>query len=135
MKFIPLFVVLFGLGLRHLALWCIYGISACPVTNFFHAFFLELINPLYTFSLIALLPALILTFVTRSTFITWLKFAMWWLPPSAILIAITPSTSNSWMPLFFIGKDTVTLVMAGLFTAISLVIIVWKQFNLGKKLT
>lgn len=129
MKLIPVLVVLFGLGLRHVALWCVYGISSCPATNFFHAIFLELINPLYTFSLFFFAPTLCLLFVRKQIFSAWLKFAMWWLPLSAIVIAVTPSTSNSWMPLYFIGKDTVTLIMASLFTIISLVIILLKSMR------
>lgn len=130
MKFFPLILVLFGLGLRYLALWCVYGISSCPATNFFHAIFLEFVNPLYTFSIFFIVPALGLLLIKRNVFNSWLRFAVWWLPLSAILIAITPSTSNSWMPLYFIGKDTVTLVMAGLFTTVSLVILLIKSRRL-----
>jgi len=135
MKFIPLVLVFSGLGLRHLALWCVYGLSSCSATNFFHAIFLDFINPLYTFSIFFVVPALGLVFVKQHTFKSWLRFAIWFIPLSIIVIGTTSTSSNSWMPLYFIGKDTVTLVMAGLFTVISLVIIVWRQFDLGKKLT
>lgn len=135
LRFVPIIIVIFGLGFKHAALWCIYVLTGCNLTSFFHGIFGSVISPLYLFSLIASVPALILAFVRKAAFYSWLRFAAWWLPLSAILIATTPETSNSWMPLFFIGKDTVTIFMASLFTVISLILIVWKQFNLGKRLT
>ena len=92
-------------------------------------------EPLLAFSLISFALLLTLSYLKTSINYSWLRFAAWWLPLSAVLIATTPETSNSWMPLYFIGKSTVTMIMASLFTAISLILIVWKQFNLGKRLT
>jgi hypothetical protein len=133
MIFIPLLVVFFGLILRHMALWCVYEIPYCFATNFFHSIFLGFINPFYTFSIFFLPPALLLLVVGKQAFNSWLRLAMWWLPLSVIVIAITPTSSNAWMPLYFVGKDTTTLIMAGLFTALSLLLILWKQFSHSKK--
>ncbi len=135
LRFVPIVIVISGLGFKHLALWCIYVLTECTATSFLHGIFGSLVSPLYLFSTVAIVPALVLIFVKKTTFHSWLRFAAWWLPLSAVLIATTPETSNSWMPLYFVGKDTVTLIMASLFTAISLILIVWKQFNLGKRLT
>ena len=66
---------------------------------------------------------------------SWLYFAAWWLPLSAVLIALTPTWSNSWFDLYPLVKEDMALYTASLFTAISLILIVWKQFNLGKRLT
>lgn len=132
-NYFPLLFVAAGIALRNLAFWCTDILESCSISNFLKIIFSDFIIPTYLFSFVALLPTLVLCFVARGTFKAWLRFAMWWLPLSAILIAITPSTSNSWMPLYFIGKDTVTLVMAGLFSIISLGIIAWKQFGQGGK--
>jgi len=135
MKFIPLVLVFSGLGLRHLALWCVYGLASCPATNFFHAIFLEFINPLYTFSIFFVVPALGLVFVKQHTFKSWLHLATWFIPLSILVIALTPTSSHAWMPLYFVGKDTTTLILAGTFTVVSLLIILCKQFGWGKKLS
>lgn len=133
-KYFPLFLVILFISIDRFAVYCLNATS-CLFSNSIWPIFFVVIKPLYLFSLIFTITAFVLAFVSIKIFNSWLRFAMWWLPLSVILIAITPSTSNSWMPLYFIGKDTVALVMSALFTLISLVIIVWKQFGLRKKLT
>lgn len=85
-------------------------------------------------SLSVLMVSFLLLFMRNSVFSSWFKFALFSLPLIALLIYTTPENSNSWMPLYFIGRGTVTEWTACLFVIVSLVIIVWKQFNLGKKL-
>ena len=131
-QLIPVVFVMFGIGLRYVAIWCIYGINSCFAANFFHKIFGEVIIQLYFFSIIILFPTIVLCFVKRLIFNSWLRFAAWWLPLSIILIAITPETSNSWMPLYFVSKDTVTVLMASIFTIISLILIAWKTFAARK---
>lgn len=89
-------------------------------------------KPLLTFSLASLFLLLGLSYLKSPVLYAWLRFAVWGIPISAILIATTPETSNSWMPLYFIGKDSVTLITAILFTLISLTIIAVKSFALRK---
>jgi hypothetical protein len=133
-KYLPFVLASLFIALDLLAVPCITA-NSCFLANYIWPVFYNLIRPLYIFSEVFVLVALILIFVRNTAFNSWLRFAIWFIPLSIIVIGTTPTSSNSWMPLYFIGKDTVTLVMAGLFTVISLVVIVWKQFDLGKKLT
>ena len=64
----------------------------------------------------------------------WLRFALWWLPLSAVVIFVGASGENSWTPYFSYSETEIAAVMASLFTIISLGIIAWKQFNLSKVL-
>lgn len=126
-------VVLAGISVRYIAVWCIYSYANCPVTALLHSLFNTVIYPVFLFS-IAIFPLVIgLFFVRIKTIKTILLFSAWWLPLSAIVIALTPSTSNSWMPLYFIGKDAITQVMAGIFVIVSLIIITTKHFASKRK--
>lgn len=89
-------------------------------------------EPLFIFAVVIFVLAVLLAVFGDRIYISWLRFAAWWIPLSVIFIAVTPSTSNSWMPLFFIGKDTVTIVMAGIFTLISLILIAVKTLAARK---
>lgn len=89
-------------------------------------------EPLLIFSILLVVILSILLFLNKNIFKSWLRFAAWWIPLSIILIVITPETSNSWMPLYFIGKGTVTVLMAGIFSIISLILIAWKTFAARK---
>lgn len=90
-------------------------------------------QPLLIFSVVTSLLLISFPFVRVNTFSSWLKFAFWWLPLSAVVIYIASSGENSWMPLYSYSQGEVAVFMAGLFTLISLVIIVWKQFGQGGK--
>ena len=81
-------------------------------------------EPLYRLAVGAAIPFSVVLFLKRAAYEGWLRFARWWVPLSIFLIAITPVGGNSWMPLFSLNKEGVTLLMAGLLTAISLVLIV-----------
>lgn len=78
--------------------------------------------------------ALLVVGVANATMFTerdarWLKFALFWLPLSILLIAITPTVSNTAMPLYFIGRETLTWVLAILFTLISIILIALSFFR------
>jgi hypothetical protein len=81
---------------------------------------------LYSFALIPLSFAYLFL---RKARLPLLIFALAWIPLSILLIAITPITSNTGMPLYFIGRETITWIMAGLFTFISLLIIALSFFR------
>lgn len=85
-----------------------------------------LTDPLYFYSLGFALGAFILLFIDRTIFNKWLRFAVWWVPISIVLIAITPSTSGQWLPLYFIGKSLLALILGGIFSLITIVL-VWKR--------
>lgn len=86
-------------------------------------------EPLFRLSLAASVPSFVIAFFTPKVLESWLKFAAWWLPLSVILIASTPVTQNSWLPLYSPDKETITWFMAGLFAGISLILIAWKSLK------
>ncbi len=131
-KYIPLLLVLIFIIVNRFAANCVLSIT-CPAADLIWPFFFELIKPLYLYSLVFGIVSVCLVFVNKQTFGSWLKLAVWWIPLSVILIAVTPKNSSSWMPLYFVGKDTVTLIMASLFAVISLALIGWKTFVSRKK--
>ncbi len=102
----------------------------CFIGN--HGDLYSLGETLFVLSITLLFVSFLVTFVSHVVFNSWLRFAAWWIPLSIILIVITPETGNSWMPLYFIGKGTVTVLMASLFTIISLILIAWKTFAVRK---
>lgn len=89
-------------------------------------------EPLLIFSVTVFLFLVAFLFFRNTTRLSWLHFALWWLPLSVVLIAITPVTNSNWIPMYSIDRNTVTTLMAALFTVISLGIIGWKQFGSKK---
>jgi len=132
-RLLILAIILAAIALRYLVVWCIYGIPRCFATNLFHSMFDPFIYPLFLYSVTTLPLAIVLLFIGKTAFRSWLRLAMWWLPLSVIVIAITPTSSNAWMPLYFVGKDATSLIMAGLFSILSIFLILSKQFNHSKK--
>lgn len=128
-NYIPVSVVLFGILLREVALWCNYELASCAASTFFHSIFHEFINPFHTFALYFLVPSVVILFVTPRIVKSWLIFAIYWLPLSALIIAYAIWRDNSsWSSYFFYSPNQVAAFMATLFTIISLGIIGWKQF-------
>lgn len=85
-------------------------------------------EPVLLFTICVLPIALILVFVSREMFQSWLRLATWFVPLSLVIIFITPVTSNSWMPIFFVSREEIAWYLGILFAAISLVLILWKYF-------
>ena len=82
----------------------------------------------------ALFPAcLFLSLITyklyEEVFVTWIKFAKWWVLGTLFLIFIAPAHDPSLLP---ITKEVISLIGTGLFVVISLLIIIYKSLNLRK---
>lgn len=117
---IPLVLVLTTIAFYHLTFGCLINYSTCPEGRFLQQLFDVLTEPLYTYSVGFSLGALVLLFVTKDTFNKWLlRFASWWVPVSVLLIAITPQTSGQWLPLYFIGKNLLSLALGGLMSLVT----------------
>jgi len=108
-----------------------YVLGTCGVTRScvsygdLNRFSFTLFEPVLLFSLTALPLALALVFVRDELFGRWLRFARWWIPLSILLITIAPTSSNVWMPLYpDPTKESLAWLMGGLFTLISIVLIV-----------
>src|SRR3989338_8669361 len=61
----------------------------------------------------------------------WIKFTTWWVPLQILLVALTPESSGGY---FVVILDTqfAAIILSGLFTIISLLLIVVKFFSLRK---
>lgn len=132
MKFtqiIPFLIALLGFILAPICYWCIYSNGYCYAT-WIHYIYPYFINPFYNFSPIFLPIALVLAFVPRSIFNSWIKFAMWAIPLSVIFIAFIPvSSSGAYLDLFPFYRDDAARLAGQVFTAVSLILIVWKWFS------
>lgn len=114
---IPFFLTILGIALEYFFYWCVYSVDVCRGSLFYQSF--DFIKPLYLFSLTILPLGVILIFMQEKVFKSWLKFAVWWIPLSALFITLTPVTSNSWMPLYEIVRDDVAWFFGILFLCIS----------------
>lgn len=123
-QFIPTMLVLFGLGLAPISYQCIYSGGNCYST-WVHQIYPYFTNPLYNFSLFVLPIAIILIFISRSTFNAWFKLAAWAIPLSILYIATTPAVDTSFLPFH---RDDAARLAGGVFVAVSLILIIWKWF-------
>ncbi len=64
---------------------------------------------------------LILRFLPKEIFKTWLFFATWYIPVAAALTFLAPATSGG---LFPIDKEVAVLMLGGIYLAVSILIIV-----------
>ena len=87
----------------------------------------ELSEPLFIFGIALSISSAALLTAKKVRARSWIKFSSWLLFASLIIILITPVSSNAWTPLYSIYREIVTWLMGGLFTLISLVLIVWKS--------
>ena len=113
-KLIPLVAALVSVA----GLWFDYKNIADPYPS----------EPAYILGIAVFLPSLLLLFCKEEIFKSWFRFARWALPLSILLIIVAPTTNGSFTPFYGINKEMVTWLMGGLFTLISLILIVWKSF-------
>ena len=81
------------------------------------------------------LPLLLFSLISYKlqdeVFSTWVKFAKWWVLGTILLVLITPAQDSSLLP---VTKEIVSLFSTGVFTLVSLIVIVAKSVSLkGKK--
>ncbi len=124
----PIILVLFAIGLRYFSRWCVDSIPACYGT-WLHSITFTFTKPIFFFAMAFLPIALILAFVSRTIFQSWLRLAIWFVPLSLLIIFITPVTSNSWMPLFFVSREEVSWYLGVLFAALSLLLILCRALR------
>lgn len=108
-----------------------YALGKCGVTRSCEAyenlnnFSFSVFEPTFLFMLAVLPLSIIVLFCSNAFMRRWLRLAAWWIPLSAILVAVAPRNSNSWMPLYpEPTKENVALLMGALLTAISVALIV-----------
>jgi len=72
---------------------------------------------------------LLLLFLNPLFFVSWKKFAIWYIPVASLLIAITPTIANDFAP----DRELVTLFLSGLYVALSLLVIGIKYLRLRSR--
>ena len=122
-QFIPVALALLAIGFSYFSFWCT-GFGHLCYRSWLDSIFLDIINPLYFFSLFLLPIAIVLAFVQRSIFNSWLKLAVWALPLLLILIATQPVVSS----FLSTNRDDAARLAGGVFAVVSLVLILWKSF-------
>lgn len=127
---IPFAIVVTSVAFSNLTLDCARNYSTCLGGRFLINLSDWFSDPLYFYSLGFALGAFILLFINHTIFKKWVRFAVWWIPLSIILIAVTPSTSGQWLPLFFVGKSLLSLILGGVFSVVTVLIVV--RSNLQK---
>ena len=127
-QFIPVIITLLAIGFRYLSNWCI-DFSSCYGTWVSHIA-LSFTKPLYFFALYSLPLAIVLIFVSRAVFKSWLKLAIVLIP---ILVLYIASVPTSWagfgINLFPFYRDDAARAAAGYLTVFSLVLFAWKYFK------
>jgi len=123
-QFIPILLALLAIGFRYFSNWCIDSISICYGT-FIHQMALSITKPLYFFSLFFLPVAIVLAFIPRHIFNSWLKFAVWALPLLLILVATQPVVSG----FLSTNRDDAARFAGQVFAGLSLLLILWKWFT------
>jgi len=121
-------LALTAIGFRHFSLWCTDVGQFCYRT-WLDRIFLDITKPLYFFALYFLPIAIVLVFVPREIFKSWLKLAAWALPLAIIFIAMTPVIDTSLLPF---QRDDAARLAGGLFAVVSLLLIAWKHFSLRR---
>lgn len=126
-QFVPALLALVAIGFSYFSIWCIFTTRVCYATVIDHISF-TITQPLYFFSLFFLPIALILAFIPRHIFNSWLKFAVWALPLLLILVATQPVVSG----FLSTNRDDAARLAGQVFAGISLILIVWKYFTRPK---
>jgi hypothetical protein len=100
-------------------------LSSGLLLDHFNVFDREIGEPLYRLALSAAIPFLIILILSKENILhAWIRFSRWWIPFSFFLILLAPASSGTWMPIFGMTKESLTWLMGGLFTIVSLAIIV-----------
>lgn len=125
-QLIPLAVALAAISFSILIFQCMT--TDCSFEQSIRPYFSTLIKPLGIFAAYSALGLILLPFVSPAVFRTVLKFIIGWSIATVILVAITQTNSNSYLPIFDPEKATVALVMGALLSLITIIIVVKKSF-------
>lgn len=125
---IPLIFAILGVFYRYVSNWCIDS-GPCYAT-WVNESALTFTKPLYFFSLYSIPLAILLIFIPRSVFNSWLKLAAWLLPFACIMIAAQPvSWTGIGINFVFISRDDLARGMAIFVDLLSFMLIAWKYFR------
>jgi len=121
-QFIPFALTLVAIGFRYASLWCINSVPSCYGT-WVHQIALEVTKPLFYFAVFFLPIAIVLAFVPRGVFNSWLKLAVWAIP----LLLLFISTQPVYAGFLSTDRDDAARLAGEVFAGASLILIVWKS--------
>lgn len=126
-QLIPAAFVLGSVGFSYFSQWCA-GAGRICFRTVIDRMIPEVTYPLFFFAIFFLPVALILAFVPRSIFNSWLKLAAWMIPLLVLFIAVTPvNFTGLGMDFFPFYRDDAARLAGEVFAGISLVLIIWKS--------
>ncbi|MBU6214373.1 hypothetical protein KGM48_00815 [Patescibacteria group bacterium] len=125
LQFLPVLICATTLGFGEFSRWCVREGNFCYRTVIDQVI-PSIIYPAYFFALYTLPIALVLVFVPRPVFKSWLKFAVWAIPLAVIRIAFTPVYPGG-MNLFSYVRDDAARDMGFIFMIVSLLVIAFAR--------
>lgn len=132
-QFIPLTLALLAVAFGYFSQWCIAPDRFCYGTPL-EANFLSIISPLYVFALFSLPICILVGFVSRSVFNSWLKLLA---PMLLVAFLYVVSTPTNWtgigLDMFPFFRDDAARVSSEALTLISISLIIWKYFSSRQK--
>ena len=106
---------------------CGVGATTCIDAVFAGAMILFVFPFVFLFSLITY-------FFLEPVFRGWINFTKWWVPLQMILVILTPESAAN--PLVnIVDKQSVAILLSGIFVVISLIIVVWKWSSAHRRST
>lgn len=121
---IPAAIALLVIIFRYFSLWCTNPGNFCAGT-WLDANFLGVIKPLYFFSFYFLAIAIIIIFVQRNVFNSWVNFSIW----AVVLAIIFMATQPVYPAMFSTDRDSAARLSGQIFAAVSLILIIWKSIR------
>ena len=126
---VPAVFALLAVGFQYFSQWCILKSPSCYGT-WIHHIYDGITSPAYFFALYLLPLTLILIFVPKIVFQSWLKLAVWVVVPLSFFFIATQPVN--WMGIginpFFISRDDMARYTAEVSTILSLILIAWKYY-------
>lgn len=120
---IPAVLALLAIGFLYFSIWCVFTTHVCS-DSWMSQIHSSFTFPLYFFALYILPITIILVFVSRSVFKSWLKLAMWAVPLLLIFISTQPVVGS----FLSTNRDDTARLAGEIFTVLSLLLIVWKYY-------
>ena len=127
-QFIPVTLAVVFIAFTYFGYACADS-KNCFAASFFWDNTFSFLEPIQIYLWIVLVPFIVVIFVNETIFQSWLRLAKWFVPLSLLLIFITPVTSNSWMPIFFVSREDIAWATGGVFSIISLILIICRALR------
>jgi hypothetical protein len=101
--------------------------------KYLHCVLLPFTQLIVLFSFVAFVFLIPLYFLKEAVYLSWRKFALWYLPIVAVLILSAGGSGSGFNPGYGMDTESLTFFFSGLFAIISLILIVYKSIKLRGK--